>query len=191
MKKEFTMPTKSNLKSRTSTISNAYAISITPYIRPDNSLLDDYYHELGLEKCQCGYCLRKGEGKTVDHINPLVKNGMPSGFITDIGNLIPCCKDCNSSKGGKDFKEWYKSPKNVARLLKIGLTEKEIDERYQIILAYINKHCSTPLSYESIVGKEKWDEYIKRKERLLNILKEEQEFCDELSDLITEYVKNH
>lgn len=39
----FKMPSKSDLKSRTSTITNAFAIAITPYIKPKNIELNEYY----------------------------------------------------------------------------------------------------------------------------------------------------
>lgn len=39
MKKSFKMPAKQNLKGRSSTISNAFAISVTPYIRPSEEEL--------------------------------------------------------------------------------------------------------------------------------------------------------
>lgn len=190
-KTKFKMPSKSNLKSRTSTINNAFAIGITPYLRPDDDLLKAYYDELKIEPCQCGYCMRLGEGKTVDHINPLVISGKPSGYITDINNLIPCCKDCNSKKGGKYFGDWYKSPKNKKRLKSMGLTDQIINERYDIITAYINNHCSKPYDYEKIVGEDKWNEYINRKNKMIALLEEDQKFCDELNELITqEVIKN-
>lgn len=60
--------------------------------------------------------MRENEGKTVDHTMPLVIKGMPSGYITDINNLITCCSNCNSNKGGKKFKEWYKEENNIVCL---------------------------------------------------------------------------
>lgn len=99
---KYKMPTKSDLKGRTSTISNAFAISITPYIRPSEEDLKDYYKSLGIEEGQCTYCLGIGNGR--DHLKPLVSNGMPTGYITDIHNLVPCCQRRNSSKGSKVFR---------------------------------------------------------------------------------------
>ena len=189
-KRQFLMPTKSSLKSRSSTINNAFVISITPFIVPDNSVLKDYYEELQIEPQQCGYCMRMGEGKTVDHINPLVIDSMPSGFITDINNLIPCCKDCNSKKGGKLFKKWYLEKENVIRLKGLGMTDEDINSRYEIISNYIDKHCSTPYSYQDIVGDKLWDEYCKRRKKLVETLEEDQKFCDMLNDIISEHVKN-
>ena len=47
----FKMPACQSLKDRISTINNAYATGITPYIRPDNeNEIDQYYKELGVKK---------------------------------------------------------------------------------------------------------------------------------------------
>lgn len=185
MNSKFKMPTKSNLKSRSSTISNAFAISITPFISPTQEETAGYYEQLQIKEGQCAYCLGEGNGR--DHLKPLVEGGMPTGYITDIHNLIPCCQRCNSSKGSKDFRSWYKSEKNIQRLKKYGLTEQQIDERYKIICKYEN-NIGAKLDYESIIGKEKWDEYKRRKEALLMQLKSDQEFCDELYEIVLDKI---
>ena len=83
---KFKMPTKSDLKGRTSTISNAFAISVTPYIVPSEEEVKKLYQELDIKEGQCAYCL--GNGNCRDHLKPLVKDGMPTGYITDITNII-------------------------------------------------------------------------------------------------------
>ena len=117
------MPTKSNLKGRSSTISNAYAISITPYIVPTSEEVENSYAALQIQSGQCAYCLGEGTGK--DHLKPLVRNGMPTGYITSIQNLVPCCSACNSSKGAKEFRLWYLSDENINRLKAKGLDDKK------------------------------------------------------------------
>ena len=114
MKNRFKLPTKSNLKNRTSTISNAFAIAITPYIRPKDVEMDRFLEELQLKNGQCAYCL--GKANAMDHVKPLVTNGLPTGYITEIRNLVPCCSACNSAKGAQEFKTWYKSKKNIEQL---------------------------------------------------------------------------
>lgn len=188
MSKKFKMPARSTLKQRSSTINNAFAMSITPYIRPDNSELNDYYKKLKIEENQCAYCLRKGIGSGRDHLKPLVHNGMPTGYITDIHNLVPCCSECNSSKGSKTFEEWYKSSKNIVRLKNFGLSEKNIEEHYETILEF-SSNISDPIDFEKILGKELWSEYKKRKEDLNRQLKENQEFCDMLCSKIKKSIK--
>ena len=49
----------------------------------------------------CAYC-RKQRATTVDHLKPKSKGG------SDLrSNLVPCCVDCNQSKGSENFLEWY------------------------------------------------------------------------------------
>ncbi|MGM9681862.1 MAG: HNH endonuclease [Eubacteriales bacterium] len=179
---KYKMPSKADLIGRSSTISNAFAISITPCITPTETEVKESYDLLKIKEGQCAYCLEEGNSK--DHLKPLVRKGMPTGYITAIGNLVPCCSACNSSKGAKEFKEWYKAPQNIARLKKKGLDDITIAERFEIISAYEDR-IEPPIDYEQIVGNELWNEYIDRKKRLIAILKEDQEFCDRLYDIIT------
>ncbi len=48
---------------------------------------------------RCAYCGRKGKLLTQDHIIAVSKGG-----VTEIGNIVPACKSCNSSKGSKEPK---------------------------------------------------------------------------------------
>lgn len=57
---------------------------------------------------RCEYC-GKRPSTTVDHFFPLVRGGRPSGYLDDDWNRIPSCKECNSSKGGRTFQEWFNS----------------------------------------------------------------------------------
>ena len=177
------MPTKSNLKGRSSTISNAYAISVTPYIVPTDKEVEISYAALRIQEGQCAYCLGEGTGK--DHLKPLVRNGMPTGYITSIENLVPCCSACNSSKGAKEFRQWYLSPENIERLKLKGLDDKKIQERYDILSKYEDQ-IGLPLDYEKLVGKELWEEYKIRRKALIEKLNEEQTFCDKLGEIILE-----
>lgn len=179
---KFRMPSKSNLRGRTSTITNAFAISITPYIRPNSKLLDEYYKSLRIKPGICAYCLQNGNSS--DHFHSLVKDKKPTGYITEISNLIPCCSACNSSKGSKEFNDWYLSDKNIKRLHKLGLTDEKIRERYSIINNHVKKYHKEPLNYEEILGKELWKEYENRRKKLLQSLKDNQDFCDNLAEII-------
>ena len=51
---------------------------------------------------ECSYCKKPSENNSIDHFIPLAEGGS-----NDISNLIGCCKKCNSSKGKKNFFEWY------------------------------------------------------------------------------------
>ena len=54
---------------------------------------------------RCVYCGKELTDKeiTQDHIIPITKSGH---YISQ--NIVPCCLVCNSSKGNKDWEEWYK-----------------------------------------------------------------------------------
>lgn len=49
---------------------------------------------------RCAYCGEKGE-MTMDHVVPLSRGGSNS-----IGNILPACKRCNSSKSARFISEW-------------------------------------------------------------------------------------
>jgi len=49
----------------------------------------------------CAYC-REERATTVDHLKPRCRGG--SNLRS---NLVPCCVDCNQSKGSRDFEEWF------------------------------------------------------------------------------------
>lgn len=53
--------------------------------------------------CYCGFGLNPFDknGYTYEHIDPQSKGG---GHDTE--NLYPCCKHCNSQKGGKELEEY-------------------------------------------------------------------------------------
>lgn len=48
---------------------------------------------------QCAYC--DNQADTIDHVVPLVRGG-----TNYEGNLVVCCKSCNSSKSGSTIMEW-------------------------------------------------------------------------------------
>lgn len=97
----------------------------------------------------------------MDHVKPLVTCGLPTGYITEIRNLVPCCSACNSAKGAQDFRAWYKSEKNIKRLHSEGLTDTEIDERFDIVSRYIDK-IPAPIDYKTILGDNLWNEFLHR-----------------------------
>lgn len=57
----------------------------------------------------CAYC---GKPAThLDHLYPLIINRKPTGYGTYPGNLVPCCSQCNQSKGNLGFEEFMTSDK--------------------------------------------------------------------------------
>src|SRR5688500_8882640 len=107
---------------RKTTINHAFASALSVADSYDEEKLNKALIILGQDPEQdleCVYCGRPAE--TWDHINSLVKNSSFSGFGHQIGNLIPCCKDCNSKKGSKDWRVFVeqKIPNKETQLSKV------------------------------------------------------------------------
>lgn len=75
----------------------------------------------------CAYC--GAIATSIDHVIPISKGG-----VDVLGNLLPCCRSCNSSKGTKDIEFWYRASPNFTparwkRILKVlGLTERTLGQ---------------------------------------------------------------
>lgn len=50
----------------------------------------------------CAYCDRTDQPLTMDHFVPLELGG-----LHEASNIVPACLSCNSSKGGREFEEWF------------------------------------------------------------------------------------
>jgi hypothetical protein len=55
-----------------------------------------WYEKMILFNFKCAYCGKSGIQLTKDHVIPISKGG-----TDDIENIVPCCRQCNSSKGTK------------------------------------------------------------------------------------------
>lgn len=70
----------------------------------------DYTHQqwketvmfFGGECAYCGATMRKGERLTRDHLVPVSEGGQ-----TTQDNIVPACSRCNSSKGAREWREWF------------------------------------------------------------------------------------
>lgn len=95
----FRMPTPMKISGRSSSITNAFVNSIIPIIMPTSAQVEQALHILGMgyNSIRCAYC---GDPQTEwDHLRPLVVDKQPTGYISEIHNLVPACGKCNQSKG--------------------------------------------------------------------------------------------
>ena len=102
----FRMPTPTKITGRSSTITNSFVNSIIPVINPTEEQVSEALQILGMEHDSlcCAYC---GASSTEwDHLRPLVKDKKPTGYISEIHNLVPACGKCNQSKGNKPWRQW-------------------------------------------------------------------------------------
>lgn len=147
------VPTNDTIKSRTSTVAKSLATSVIPRIDPFDWELEIAKKTLrfGEEgEVLCTYC---GKPATeLDHLNPLVNNKMPSGYITEIANLVPCCRKCNGSKRSMPWKEWLTQNTDIE--------EETKRESIRILTRYTTELPATKLDYDKIKGfKAFWNNY--------------------------------
>lgn len=187
--KKYKMPTKSNLKSRISTMNNAFAYSIMPWFELSEDDYESILKKLNIKENQCAYCLGKN-ATTMDHLNGLIKNSEPTGYFTEKNNLVPCCSSCNSSKSNKTFDEWYLSENNVKRL-KNKITHKQMKERYTIITNYIKNNRAPKLDIENIIGENDYKTYQKIKKELNDKIIECQLVCEKIKTKLDRYVEDN
>jgi hypothetical protein len=150
----FRMPTPTNIAGRISSVTNAFVISVIPEIVPTAEEILEGLALLGMvpENIRCTYC--GAAHNTWDHLRPLVIGQRPTGFISEIGNLVPACGPCNSSKGNQDWRKWMLGN---ARLSPTGRKLQDVAERIARVEAYERWRPPTRIDFEALVGKETWE----------------------------------
>lgn len=152
----FRMPTPIKITGRSSSITNAFINSIIPIIVPNEQQVKEALDILGMDEdsFQCAYC-----GVTAsewDHLRPLVLSKKPTGYISEIHNLVPSCGKCNQSKGNKPWREWMFSK---AKLSPKSLGVLDLEQRVKRLEAYEAWGAPTIVDFEGIVGTEIWGQH--------------------------------
>jgi hypothetical protein len=90
---------------RATTIHHAFASALAVSEEYDDARISQALRDLGQDPDQelvCCYCGHQAD--TWDHVFGLVKGKEYAGYGHTVGNLIPCCKNCNSAKGNKNWR---------------------------------------------------------------------------------------
>ena len=177
------MPKATTINARSSSITNAFVNGIIPSIMPTDEEISEVLSVLDMneETICCAYC---GDKMTEwDHFRPLVMNKMPTGYISEICNLVPSCGKCNQSKGNKDWKKWMLSDANLSPKSR---NIKDIDIRIKRLEAFELKFKPMKINIEDVVGKERWEKYQSMRIELLNKMQEAQQLSDELKIILIE-----
>jgi 5-methylcytosine-specific restriction endonuclease McrA len=110
------LKTYSVYEKRKTTINHAFASAIAPADPYSEATVSDALTFLGQDpnsELLCVFC--DAQGETWDHLVGLVKNGELKGYGHQIGNLVPCCKECNSKKGSKEFLEFISGSSRISK----------------------------------------------------------------------------
>src|SRR5467141_2592011 len=131
------LPAPMSVTGRSSSITNAFINAIIPVIEPTEEEELEALEVLQIDPkdIRCAYC---GDKATEwDHLRPIITNQEPTGYITEIANLVPSCGKCNQSKGKSNWRTWMTGPARLSpRMRGIGdldmrISRLELYERWR------------------------------------------------------------
>jgi hypothetical protein len=149
---------------RRTTVAHAFASALAPTDDYDKDVVWEALKALGQsnkKELVCVYCDKKAQ--TWDHLVNLVTEGNLSGFGHQIGNLVPCCKECNSAKGSKPFREFVNSLPDMSQPDKTALIGK------------LEKHLLLAKPIEEIKGvkrQEAHEKFLEMRKQIYDLMKE-------------------
>jgi hypothetical protein len=175
------MPTPVSIMGRSSSITNSFINSIIPVIPPTEAEIAEALAILGMgvSDVLCAYC---GDPATEwDHLRPLVVAQRPTGYISEIGNLVPACGKCNQSKGNKPWREWIRSGAPRSPTTR-GVAD--LDARIHRLSEYEQWRPPTPVDFANLVGDRVWEEHWENWNRVLGVMQESQTLATEIRNRI-------
>jgi hypothetical protein len=163
---------------RKTTINHAFASALAPCDDYDEARLARAMALLGQENLndlRCVYCGKEAE--TWDHLVGLVHRSQLHGYGHQIGNLVPCCRACNSRKGNKDWQAFLLSaiPDAVKRQ-----QVKELLANYLRTFAAEVDLRQTQERYPS-----EWQRYNQIKDEIITLMAEADKLAERLRVKIT------
>lgn len=173
----FRMPSAVSIAGRSSSVTNSFVNGIIPVFPPSDAEIDEALSVLGmaLDTIACVYC---GDPVTEwDHLRPLVRDKRPTGFVSEIANLVPACGKCNQSKGGSYWKDWMLGP--APRSPK-SRNIPELQRRVERLEAYEAWRKLMLVDFGSVAGEELWQQHWLNHQRLMDLMVECQQTADEI-----------
>ncbi len=164
------MPVPVQIAGRISSITNAFINSIVPSVMPTEQDVVDSLGILQLDPAdlRCAYCGDKYS--EWDHLRPLVVDQRPTGYISEIRNLVPSCGKCNQSKGNKNWGEWIISE---ARLSPKRRNIPDLTKRIERLKAYENwsPPSAQKLNLQELIGEDLWRQHWQNWQELLDAMR--------------------
>ncbi|HEX8341549.1 MAG TPA: HNH endonuclease [Tepidisphaeraceae bacterium] len=180
--KAFKMPVVQSMRSRKTSITNAFVSTIIPVMRPTPEEIGEALAVLGMnaESINCAYCGDKCNAW--DHLRPLVVNRRPTGFISEITNLVPACQPCNSSKTNSHWKDWMLRTTGNSPSQR-GVADMHF--RVQRLEAFERWRSPTKIDFEAILGTVAYEAYWVELDRIIAELEKSQQMADTLRETIS------
>lgn len=178
-KSVFSMPTPMKITGRSSTITSAFASAIIPVLHPTDEEVYRALKLLGMnvDNIWCSYC---GDRHTEwDHLRPTIKDRRPTGYISEIKNLVPACGKCNQSKGNKNWCEWMLSD---ARLSPKTRNIEGLEQKIANLRNYESQHSVTRIDFEAVLSDEIWEQHWKNWKALLSQMENAQMLANKIRE---------
>jgi hypothetical protein len=177
LKKAFAMPSVQTMMSRKSSITNACVTSLIPVVQPSLDEIEEAIRILGMtpSDVRCAYC---GDPNTEwDHLRPLVLRRRPTGYISEIGNLVPSCGKCNQSKRNEYWLDWMRSkaPRSPA-----SRNVPDLEGRIKRLHAYEAWRPAVAIEFEKIVGAEAYSAYWRKLDAIIDAMRDAQDYAGKL-----------
>lgn len=127
--------TRNTLQSRKSSIQYYVASSLHKMFTPSEFLQGDYNTLIDTETCiYCGVEFSSENRQTVDHIYPLIRDGLPNKkMVFCYQNKGFCCSTCNSSKSNHCHIQWMKKKNFSMERLEV------INKQINLVPTFSNK----------------------------------------------------
>jgi hypothetical protein len=173
----FRMPTAVKITGRTSTITNSFVNAIIPVFMPTGEEIREALGLLGMtmDDVRCAYC---GDRATEwDHLRPLVKNQRPTGYVSEIANLVPACGKCNQSKSGQDWRPWMRGS---ASLCPTARKIADIEKRIEKLEEFERWRVPRQVDFATMAGPELWTKHWQNHEALLASMRECQVVAEQI-----------
>ncbi len=166
---------------RSSSITNAFFNAIIPVVQPapEEELEALRILEMDPDDIRCAYC---GEKSTEwDHFRAIIDNQKPTGFITEIANLVPSCGKCNQSKGKTPWQAWMESDANLSPKSR-GVPD--LSKRIQRLKNYESWRQPRRIDFAAVVGAELWERHRQNWKSVLDLLRQSQGLASEIRKIV-------
>lgn len=183
------IPKRIKISGRISSITNAFVNSVIPRIPPSADEIAQALSILGMSpsNVRCAYC--DDPATEWDHLMPLIDGKKPTGYITEIYNLIPACGKCNQSKGSTSWRTWINgsAPRSPASrgIANLPARIERIDQ-YEKWTAVRRRRIDIPT-----VAGTFWEEHERDRQDIEDKMRRAEKRAEPIRELLKAYYDGH